>query len=130
VCPYALDPAPPAAGGDAKCSGGGQTTDYTELNVNRNKCVRRVTRPVFIAGSRGQYSAGPPLPVPSHCGVHQRLDSSLFNPLSATFRHFPPLSATFSPLNLKPPCVLVTTPIIPLGGSQVEVLDAHVKLRC
>ena len=51
-----LLPAGPAPGGDAKCNTPGQSTDYMELNVNRNKCVRRLTRPVFIAGSRGQYT--------------------------------------------------------------------------
>ena len=49
-----LDPAGPPAGGDGRCNTNGQTTDYMELNTNRNKCVRRLSRPTFIAGSRGQ----------------------------------------------------------------------------
>jgi hypothetical protein len=49
----------PPSTGDAKCNTGnevGQSTNYMQQNVNLNKCVRRLTRPVFIAGSRGQYS--------------------------------------------------------------------------
>jgi hypothetical protein len=50
-----LTRAPPPTGGDAKCNTPGQPTDHTELVINRNKCVRRLTRPVWIAGTRGQY---------------------------------------------------------------------------
>ena len=50
-----LNPASPPTGGDAKCNSGGKT-DHMELNINKNKCVRRLKRPVYIMGSRGQYS--------------------------------------------------------------------------